>query len=182
MQDGTIRKIRKSKLKINLIKKSPPMVAKTQHLGFKVLALIGILALNLQLFIPNKVSAATTPSLGAAGTYGVLASTYTNTSVTTINGDVGFTTAPAVAPLGVHTNYGSGAPYSTAGIDQATALASLASQACTFTFAVGAIDLASDTTHGTVGVYTPGVYCSIGAMSIGGSGTITLSGSGTFIF
>src|SRR5258708_10314329 len=162
--------------------KSKASTVKTQTRNLKGLFALAIFVFNLQLFIPNKVSAATTPSLGAAGTYGVLASTYTNTSVTTINGDVGFTTAPAVAPLGVHTNYGSGAPYSTAGIDQATALASLASQACTFTFAVGAIDLASDTTHGTVGVYTPGVYCSIGAMSIGGSGTITLSGSGTFIF
>lgn len=49
----------------------------------------------------NITLAATTPSLGAAATYGILGSTYTNmTAGTTINGDVGFTTGPAVAPLG----------------------------------------------------------------------------------
>lgn len=126
--------------------------------------------------------AATTPSLGAAATYGVLSSTYTNTVAgTTINGDVGFTTGPAVAPGGVHTNYGSSAPYSTAGTDEGSALTNLNSQACTFTFAPGAIDLATDTTHGAIGMYTPGVYCTSGAASIGTAG-ITLSGSGTYIF
>ena len=125
--------------------------------------------------------AATTPSLGAATTYGVLGSTYTNTTAgTTINGDVGFTTGPAVAPAGVHTNYGSGAPYSTAGTDQGNALSALASQACTFTFAPGAINLSTDTTHGAIGVYAPGVYCSTGAMNVGGP--LSLSGSGTYIF
>lgn len=128
--------------------------------------------------------AATTPSLGAAATYSVLSGTYTNTTAgTTISGDVGFTTGPAVAPGGVHTNYGSGAPYSTAGTDQGATLANLNSQVCTFTFANGAIDLATDTTHGPIGVYTPGVYCtgSSSAASIGAAG-ITLSGAGTYIF
>lgn len=100
---------------------------------------------------------------------------------TTITGDVGYTTGPAVAPAGVHTNYGSGAPYATAGIDQNSALSALNSQTCTFTFAPGAIDLATDTTHGPIGFYTPGVYCTSGAASIGTAG-ITLSGSGTYIF
>ncbi|HEX9503732.1 MAG TPA: hypothetical protein VF974_05435, partial [Patescibacteria group bacterium] len=162
--------------------KSKASTVKTQTRNLKGLFALAIFVFCLQLFIPNKVSAATTPSLGAAGTYGVLASTFTaNGGVTTIIGDAGFTT---LAGSGTHTVTGADiTPAATqAGTDQATALASLASQACTFTFAAGAIDLASDTTHGTVGVYTPGVYCSIGAMSIGGSGTITLSGSGTFIF
>ncbi len=130
----------------------------------------------------NSAFAATTPSLGAAATYGVIASTYTNTTAgTTITGDIGFTTGPAVAPLGAHTNYGSGAPYATAGTDQNGALSALASQACTFTFAAGAIDLAADTTHGSIGVYAPGVYCTLGAASIGTAG-ITLNGAGTYIF
>lgn len=131
-----------------------------------------------------NVSAATTPSMGSAATYSVLNNTYTNTVAgTTINGDVGFTTGPAVAPLGTHTNYGSGAPYSTAGTDQANALSNINNQVCTFTFANGAIDLATDTTHGPIGVYTPGVYCtgSASAASIGTAG-ITLNGSGTYIF
>lgn len=125
--------------------------------------------------------AATTPSLGAAATYGVLANTYTNTVAgTTINGSVGFTTGPAVLPAGVHANYGSGAPYATAGTDQGNALSALALEPCTFTFAPGAIDLSTDITHGPISVYTPGVYCSTGAMNIGGA--LTLSGSGTYIF
>lgn len=125
--------------------------------------------------------AATTPSLGAAATYGVLASTYTNTSAgTTISGDVGFTTGPAVAPAGVHANYGVGAPYATAGTDQGNALTTLNSQPCTFTFAPGAIDISTDVTHGSIGVYTPGVYCSTGAMNVGGP--LTLNGNGTYIF
>ena len=131
---------------------------------------------------PIAVLAATTPSLGLAATYGILSSTYTNTVAgTTITGDIGFTTGPAVAPAGVYTNYGSGAPYATAGTDQSSALTNLNGQACTFTFASGAIDLSTDTTHGSLGVYTPGVYCVSGAASIGTAG-ITLDGAGTYIF
>lgn len=131
---------------------------------------------------PTMALAAVSPSLGDALNYSILADTYTNTSAgTTINGSVGFSTGPAVSPAGLHANYGSGAPYANAGINQATALSSLNSQLCTFTFASGAIDLATDTTHGPIGVYTPGVYCIDGAASIGTAG-ITLSGSGTYIF
>lgn len=123
---------------------------------------VTIFSLVLGLVGPIHVLAATTPSLGLAASYGVLASTYTNTVIgTTINGDVGFTTGPAVVPAGTHTNYGSGAPYATAGADQGTALSALALQDCTFTWGA-AVDLSTDVTHGTVGVYTPGVYCSGG--------------------
>ncbi len=139
------------------------------------------ISLLLSLAVPVAAFAATTPSLGSSATYGVLGSTYTNTSAgTTVNGDVGFTTGPAVAPAGVHTNYGSGAPYATAGTDQGAALTNLNSQTCTFTFAAGAINLSTDTTHGAIGVYTPGVYCSTGAMNVGGP--LNLNGSGTYIF
>lgn len=147
----------------------------------KISTIMLSIALILGLTGPMAVSAATTPSLGLAATYGILASTYTNTTAgTTINGDIGFTTGPAVVPLGTHTNYGSGAPYATAGADMGAALATLNAQACTFTFGGGAIDLSTDTTHGDIGVYAPGVYCSSGAMNVGGP--LTLSGSGTFIF
>lgn len=148
----------------------------------KVSVIILVVYLLLGLAGPVSVFAATTPSLGLATTYGVLASTYTNTSAgTTINGDVGFTTGPAVVPGGVHPNYGSGAPYATAGTDQGSVLANLNAQVCTFSFAPGAVDLATDTSHGPIGMYTPGVYCTSGAASIG-TGGITLSGSGTYIF
>ncbi len=141
-----------------------------------------LLALVLSLVLGFSGSAmAGTPSLGMATTYGILASTYTNTVAgTTVNGDVGFTTGPAIAPNGTQVNYGSGLPYATAGADQGTALAALASQGCTFTFAGGAIDLSTDITHGPVAVYAPGVYCSVGAMNI--SGPLTLNGNGTYIF
>ncbi|MHB0978346.1 MAG: ice-binding family protein [Minisyncoccota bacterium] len=132
---------------------------------------------------PVTVSAATTPSLGDAATYGVLSDTYTNTNVpnpTTINGDVGFTIAPAVIPLGAHPNYGSGVPYATAGTAQATALASLNGEGCDFTFVAPAVVLDATVEH--VSTYGPGVYCSTGAMSVGTAGGITLSGAGTYIF
>lgn len=133
--------------------------------------LIGFMALLV--FI--VVHAATTPSLSDSATYGVLSSTYTDTSgATTVNGDVGFTTPPATAPAGVHPNYGSGAPYSSAGTDQATVLGLLNAQPCDFSF-VGATDLSLLTQP-----LTAGVYCVTGAQSVGTAG-ITL-GSGTYIF
>jgi len=150
----------------------------------KVSAVIVAVVFMLGLAGLITVLAAETPTLGTSVTYSVLGSTYTNTAAgTLINGGVGFTTGPAVAPEGTHTNYGSVAPYATAGIDQGTALTNLNSQPCTFTFANGAIDLATDTTHGPIGVYAPGVYCTgaASAASIGTAG-ITLSGSGTYIF
>lgn len=140
------------------------------------------------------VTTATTPSLGAAATYGVLSDTYTNTNAvnkTTINGDVGFTTGPAVVPLGGHPsvtypNYGVAAPYPQAGLDQATALTALnagVNAACDVTFAVGAIDLSISNAPQHIGTtYIPGVYCIDGAMSIDSVPGITLSGAGTYIF
>jgi len=147
--------------------------------AFRTLSLVP--AISLALLVAPLAHAATTPSLGAAASYAILGNTYTNTAAgTTINGDIGFTTGPAVTPGGTHPNYGSGAPYATAGIDQGNALTALGAQSCTFTFAPGAINLSTDTTHGPIGVYAPGVYCSTGAMNVGGP--LTLSGNGTFIF
>lgn len=139
-----------------------------------------LISLFILLTTSSLAFAATTPSFGAVSGYGVLSSTYTNTSPTTINGSVGFTTGPAVVPSGTHANYGSAAPYGSAGTAQGVLLNALNAQPCTFTFAPGAINLSTDTTHGAVGVYAPGVYCSTGAMSVGSS--LTLSGSGTYIF
>jgi hypothetical protein len=147
---------------------------------YRYSSLYRILPLLLLLATP-KAFAATAPSLGAASTYVVLGSTFTNTTAgTMITGDIGFTTGPAVAPGGNHTNYGPGAPYALAGSNQGTALSALAGEPCTFTFPPGAINLSTDTTHGPVGTYTPGVYCSAGAMNIGGP--LTLSGNGIFLF
>ena len=129
--------------------------------------------------------AATAPGLGMAASFGIVSGTYTNTAPgTTINGDLGFTTGPAVTPTVNGTTYSPpSAKYSTAGTDQGSALANLNSQPCTVTFPAGAVDLATDTSHGTLGTYTSGVYCTAAssAASIGAAG-ITLSGGGTFIF
>ena len=143
---------------------------------------IGAAVVMISMMGSNFALAATTPSLGAATTFGVLSSTYTNTSAgTTINGDLGYTTGPAMAPTVNGATHAADSVYAQAGIDQNAALNNLNSQACTFTFASGPVDLATDTTHGPIGVYTPGVYCTSGAASIG-SGGIALSGAGTFIF
>ncbi len=142
-----------------------------------------IVILLASIYSAPQAYAATSPGLGLADTFGILSDTYTNTTGgTTINGDLGYTTGPATAPTVNGTTHVADGTYSQAGIDQNTALSSLNSQPCTFTFAAGAIDLASDVTHGPAGVYTPGVYCISGAASIGGGGTITLTGSGTYIF
>lgn len=148
----------------------------------KISAVVSALTLVFGVVGPTVVLAATTPSLGMAATFGILGSTYTNTvGGTTVTGDVGYTTGPAVAPTVSGTTHIADGTYNTAGTDQGSALSSLASQPCTFTFAPGAIDLATDTTHGPIGTYTPGVYCTSGAASIGTGGMI-LSGSGTYIF
>lgn len=127
--------------------------------------------------------AATSPGLGMADTFVILSGTYTNTaSGTTLNGDLGYTVPPAMAPTVNGNTHAADSTYNQAGIDQGTALTNLNNQACTFSFAPGAINLATDTTHGPAGVYTPGVYCITGAASIGGGDTITLNGAGTYIF
>ena len=150
----------------------------------KVSLSVVVLCLILGTISLVAVFAAVTPSLGIASTFGILSSTYTNTvGGTTINGDLGYTTGPAVAPTVNGTTYIADGIYNQAGTDQGTALTSLNNQACTFTFPSGAVDLATDTTHGTVGVYTPGVYCTTGAGAANiGTGGITLNGSGTYIF
>ena len=151
----------------------------------KFIALLLIIVMQFVFIPPPIAHAATTPAFGLAASFGILSSTYTNTAGgTTINGDLGYTTGPAVAPTVNGTTYTAlTSKYSTAGTDQATALAALASQACTFTFPAGAVDLATDTSHGTIGVYAPGVYCTAASSAASiGTGGITLSGSGTYIF
>jgi hypothetical protein len=145
------------------------------------LSLPVLAAVALVLAVP-AANAATTPSLGVASTFSILASTYTNTAAgTTINGDLGYTTGPGTTPTVNGNTHPADTTYSQAGTAQGVALPLLAAQTCTFNFAPGAIDLAIDTTHGPIGVYTPGVYCIVGAGSVGTAG-ITLTGVGTYIF
>ncbi len=144
----------------------------------------GILALLLaSLIISPIASAATSPGLGAANSFVILSGTYGNvTAGTTLNGDLGYTTPPAANPTVNGSTHIADSTYNQAGIDQGKALSYLASQPCTFNFPLGPVDLASDTTHGPVGVYTPGVYCASGASNAVVNGNITLNGAGTYIF
>jgi len=134
-------------------------------------------------FPVSVLEAATTPSLGSAATFGILSYTYINNSpVVTITGDLGYTVGPSTAPSVSGVTHINNATYTQAVNDQNAALAALNSQPCTFTFTAGTIDLVTDSSHGPVGVYAPGVYCINGSMTVGGGGTITLNGAGTFIF
>jgi len=155
------------------------------RLRIKQIAVLVIFCLQLLLIPTQKTQAATTPSLGAAATFVILSETYTNTvGGTTLNGDLGYTTGPASTPTVNGTTYSPpSSTYTQAGTDQGAALVALNSQPCTHTFDAGAVDLATDTSHGTIGVYEPGVYCTTAASAASiGAGGITLSGSGTYIF
>lgn len=145
---------------------------------------MGVTSLMLaSLIVAPIASAATSPGLGAANTFTVLSSSYVNTTPgTTISGDLGYTTGPATAPTVGGTTHVANSTYNQAGIDQGNALTYLATQPCTHNFPAGPVDLATDTSHGPIGVYTPGVYCGTGASDAVVDGTITLDGAGTYIF
>ncbi len=150
-----------------------------KKLNKNLIVIVAVVFFVLGLIWSSPAQAASTPSLGVADTFGVLSGTFTNTNPTTINGDVGYTNLPVNMPTINGTNYGSGAPTPQARIDAGAALTILAANSCTENLGV-IVDLSTVGTHPT-GVYTPGVYCSTGAMSIG-TGGITLSGAGTYIF
>ena len=133
------------------------------------------LAFALGFIAPVAALAATTPSLGMAATFGILGSTYTNTAATTISGDLGYTTGPGVPPTITGTTHVADGTYSTAGTDQGSALGVLNGEACNFNFS-SATDLSL-----LPQPLIPGVYCITGDASIG-TGGITLSGNGVYIF
>src|ERR1035437_2877433 len=134
-----------------------------------------VLALTFVFVASGIAIAATSPSLGSSSTYGVLGSTYTNTAGTTISGDVGYTTPPAVTPTINGTTHVADASYNQAGIDQGSALGTLNSQSCDFNFnSPTDLSLLSQP-------LVPGVYCITAATSIG-TGGITLNGAGTYVF
>lgn len=140
-------------------------------------------AMVASLVMTPAAFAATSPELGSANSFVILSGTYSNTtSGTTLNGGLGYTVPPATNPTVNGATHTADSVYNQAGIDQGNSLSNLNNQPCSFSFAPGPVDLASDTTHGPVGVYTPGVYCISGAASIGGGGTVTLNGGGTYIF
>jgi type VI secretion system secreted protein VgrG len=152
--------------------------------NMKLLTKLGVFSLLLaSTFVAPVASAATSPGLGAANTFTVLSSSYVNTTPgTTISADLGYTTGPATPPTVSGTTHVADSTYNQAGIDQGKALSFLNSQPCTFNFPAGPTDLATDATHGPVGIYNPGVYCITGSANTVSSGNITLDGAGTYIF
>ena len=151
------------------------------HARFGVVASLGLGAL---LWISIPTFAATAPPLGSTSTFGVVASTFTNSNTapqTIINGDVCYTTAPVTPPL--TTTGPTTVPCPPAvGIDQGLALANLNLQPCV---SLGAGAVALDTViigANPPGVIPPGCYTSGGAMNVTLSTTVTLNGPGIYVF
>ncbi|MFH0832878.1 MAG: ice-binding family protein [Candidatus Aenigmatarchaeota archaeon] len=143
--------------------------------------ILSVTILVLFVFAANVAFAATSPSLGAAGSYSVLAgSIVTNTGPTTVNGDLGVSPSIGVPPHVTGFPPGVVGPPGT--IHDADAHAGLAQAANTAAF--GALDQPCTTTYaGTKDLVgsnlVPGVYCA-DAFTL--TGTLTLTGSGVWIF
>ncbi|MBC7564903.1 DUF3494 domain-containing protein [Candidatus Saccharibacteria bacterium] len=145
-------------------------------LGIKLVIGIFIALFTASAIGSASVYAATSPTLGAVGSYSVLGHTeVTNTGPTTMPGDLGVSIggAPIGFPPGIV-----GPPGTIR-----NAADSLAAQNAD-TAAFGYIDQGCDTTYTStkdlVGLsLVPGVYC---ADAFALSGTLTLSGSGVWIF
>ena len=127
-------------------------------------------------------AAATSPPLGAAGTYSVLAgSIVTNDGLTATTGDVGV--SPTIGVFPHVTGFPPGIVYLPGHIHDKDAHAAAAQAANTAAF--GSLDQGCDTDYGDVVkdlvglTLVPGVYCA-GAFTL--TGTLNLSGSGVWIF
>ena len=147
----------------------------------KVLTISIILVMSLALAGPSfdvsaRPLAQTSPTLGAAESYSVLAGeTVTNTGPTTMPGDLGVSPGSAVTgfppgTIGPGTIHAADANAALAQIGNTAAFTSL-DQGCTTTYP-GVKDLVGEN-------LVPGVYC---ADAFELSGTLTLSGSGVWIF
>lgn len=139
-----------------------------------------VLSLSMAGVFTNVIAsslAATSPTLGAAGTYSVLAGeTVTNTGPTIMPGNLGVSPGSAVTgfPPGIigppGTLHSADANAAQAQADSTAAFTSL-DQSCDTTYP-GTKDLAGEN-------LVPGVYC---ADAFALSGVLTLSGSGVWIF
>jgi len=135
------------------------------------------------LLVSASVQAANAPNLATSATYGVLSNTYTNTvGGTTINGDLGYTTGPAVVPTVTGATNVANAAYAAAGIDQGIALGQLNAQVDCISLGGGAVALNAINLGAGPGVFPPGCYTSGGAMDITVNTTVTLVGAGVYIF
>jgi hypothetical protein len=125
---------------------------------------------------PVAHAAATSPDLGTADSYSILAgSSVTNSGATTISGDVGISPGAALPPnvtgwgsvtLGGTLNDANGAALTAQG-DRDLAFAALGSQGCDTTYVGAFKELAGET-------LAPGVYCATSFHLT--TGTLTLNG------
>ena len=137
-----------------------------------------VLIISASTMVGNYAFATTTyPNIGAAGNFAVLgSSTVTNTGFTVITGNLGVSPGTAITgfPPGIvfGTTYAGGPVATQAHADAATAYGALSSAACT----------TKEPTVADIGGQTlrPGVYCFPSSAAI--TGTLTLSGSGVYIF
>lgn len=142
------------------------------------IVLIMLLSLASSYNASARPLAATSPTLGAAGSYSVLgAQTVTNTGPTTMSGDLGVSPGSAITgfPPGIV-----GPPGAIHAADANAAAAQIDNTA-----AFGFLDQGCDTTYAGVQDLTlvsplgPGVYCADAFLL---TGNLTLSGSGVWIF
>ena len=133
---------------------------------------------------PTTTFAATSPSLGTASTFGIVSSTFTNSNTapqTVVTGDLCYTTGPGATPPITHTGASTTPCAVGLGTIQTAALADLNSQSCTSLGSDIALNAVTIPGYAT-GTFPPGCYSTTGAMTITLSTTVTLSGTGTFIF
>jgi len=122
----------------------------------------------------------TAPDLGSTSSFAIVSETFSNTTAgTVVDGNVCFTTGPAVDPA-VNGSVQTPCPAQT-GIDQNAARAELDAQSCTPIGAAVALDEIS-IGGGPPGVFPPGCYSTTGAMTVNTGATLTLSGEGVYIF
>jgi len=136
------------------------------------------LLLALPLLSPASARAATTPLLGTAGTFAVLAgSTVTNTGPTTVSGDLGVSPGTAVTgfPPGLVSGviHAGDAVATQAQTDVTTAYNNAAGQPCNVTLT--GQDLGGQT-------LTPGVYCFASSAQLTGQLTLDDQGNPSSVF
>jgi Ice-binding-like len=149
----------------------------------KFIALLLIFLVQFIFVLPQKVFAATSPSLGAADSYSVLGKAgVTNTGNSVISGNVGADLLSAMTGFALSTSPGPGIVNGSLGLVQAPTVNGAEAAVGTAYNALSTGDnetctsILPDLTGQNL---VPGVYCA-GTFSL--SGTLTLSGSGVWIF
>jgi hypothetical protein len=148
---------------------------------FNIVVFVPLLSLAMMNFAVSQVSAATSPNLGTADSYSILAgSSITNTGSTTISGNVGIspgTVAPNYTGFNTVTLGGTihdaDSAALTAQSDKNTAYSALASQGCDIDYGAVTTELAGKN-------LLPGVYCSTSFHL--SSGTLTLNGNSSDVW